>query len=333
MSDENQAFASPEDEDLFDFPVSPAYADAQQPAAGGVPQPSEGAPKSVAQPKATEAQVGALLDPELDEDLFDFEPLYQATQPRVDPNALIDLETTDDVPLVVEPQPVAASANPLPTAQAPKSASKAQETPQLAPQSAPQSAPQAAPRARQRTTTSESTIPAAMWVPPQIDLGPEPKRGRLIELLALSFLVINSALVLLAWRAGDHFRETLAAVTRTVSDAVADGHAQGQASQPLVFGSGSQMGSAPVQPDVTTTEVIKQESPREQAPSDLLDLPQASLDLARERIRKGRYAEARRDLFRLLANRDRTALSDAMVVEAETLVAEAFAAQAQEVSK
>ncbi|MCA9000320.1 MAG: hypothetical protein KDB61_00255, partial [Planctomycetes bacterium] len=153
---------------------------------------------------------------------------------------------------------------------------------------------------------------------------PEGKRGHLIEILALCFLVLNTALVLFAWRASDDFRDTLATVTHTVSDAVAEGHNRGQ--------SQATQGSMGVQPDVQNTQV-QVETPKDQEPSEIVMLPRATLDLAIERIAQGKYAEARKGLNHLLANQDRTALTAELVVEAEALIAESLFAQAKEIEQ
>ena len=163
-----------------------------------------------------------------------------------------------------------------------------------------------------------------MWVPPMAAPGPEPKRGRLIEVLALCFLMLNTALVLFAWRASDDFRDTLTVVTATVTDAVAEGHNRGQ----LLNGDGTQ-GSMGVTPDVQETRVETQDQSKDD-PSPIVLLPRATLDLAIDRIAQGKFQIARQGLNHMLANRDRTALTDEMVIEAEALIAESFAAEAKE---
>ena len=385
-TESNQAFGGPEDEDLFDFPVSPAYSAAgaagdtapqdepvaldAEPEAAPAPQATE-APAATPEPQPVEPVAAVTnenttlneVDFDLDEDLFNFGPLFDATQPLSSPRrcgghrrprrtrgARSGCETRTSRPGCQRgrsgpprpaPAPAQAPAAPAatPAAATPSAAQPTGAAPALAP------------------VATDEYLASAMAPPAGADWSPEPKRGKLIEILALSFLVLNTAMIVLAWRAGSDFRETLAAVTRTVTDSVAEGHAQGQlrgaASQPQ-----DTQASVPVNPEVTETNVDSgadqgngtqnqatssngrdpsQEPPSirqpEQAPSDLLDMPQASLELAMERIEAGRYTEARRGLFRLLANRDRTALSDEMVAQAELLIARAFAAQAEEVNR
>ena len=375
-TESNQAFGGPEDEDLFDFPVSPAYS-AEGAAAGGsapqdepialddaadAPAPTPQEPVAAAQPEVTTPTPAPTpntalneVDFDLDEDLFNFGPLFDATQPLSTPADAAAIAALDAQP---EPAPATASA----PAASPQ-ATGAATTPRAAePAPAPSPAPSAAaaapvPSAQEpakapamASLATDELLAAGMAPPAGVDWSPEPKRGKLIEILAVSFLVLNTAMIVLAWRAGSDFRETLAAVTRTVTDSVAEGHAQGQLRTASPMPQGTQA-SIPVNPDVIETDV-NVEAPHntgsnasrattsqaqtqqpEQAPSDLLDMPQASLELAMERIEAGRYSEARRGLFRLLANRDRTALSDAMVAQAEMLIARAFAAQAEEVDR
>lgn len=340
-TESNQAFDQPEDEDLFDFPVAPAYSSGGMPT--GAPQreetssaPKESAPKPANPAPAKSAAAVNEGDFDLDEDLFDFGTLFDATQPLSTAEDAAALAALDDQESEAIPAPAPAPKAAPQSAAASKTSNETVSTPKGTTPHMPR--PTANAGAATGSTTSE-LVAAGLAAPASMDWSPEPKRGRLIEILAVCFLLLNSALILLAWRAGSDFRETLAAVTRTVTDSVAEGHARGQLQNPPVERPPSQA-SLPVEPDVTNTEVDEQNpkqstAPKrpEQAPSDLLDMPQAALELAMERIAAGRYDEARRGLFRLLANRDRTALSDAMVVQAEMLIARAFAAQAEEVER
>ncbi|MEZ5973449.1 MAG: hypothetical protein R3F17_01310 [Planctomycetota bacterium] len=368
MSDRPEYFASPEDEDLFDFPVSPIYAAAgaegpvydnglaptsasvvepidlsdddtpaaaQAPAAAAAPAPAPApAPAAPAGPRPGGGLTQAEVDFDLDEDLFGFDVLFEANQPlssEADLVALDEEPQLSDVIPATGPAPVAAAPAPAPKpAQAAPAAAKAAPAPKAPTTKAPSPAAGAPAPVAPAPIPMES-VPAGAWLPPGIDAGPEPKRGRLLEILALSFLVLNTGLIALAWQAGSHFNETLASVTRSVSDAVAEGHTRGAENSATYVPNIPVQGSAPVEPEVASSKV--EENTEDLEPADLLDMPRASLDLARERIRKGRYDDARRGLFHLLANRDRTALADEMVIEAETLIAESYAQQAMEVQK
>ena len=339
----NTPFGNPEDEDLFDFPVSPAYADAAR--GGSTPEASN--PEAATPLDATPVQpvtqespqaLDESLDP--DEDLFSFDSVFEDSQPLATAEDLANLESEEwsssETDSVEPPQASLPVPDPTNTDGATPEP-KAQPTPLPAPGSVKRKARSRQSKGSKRAPREAAADPAEinhqMWVPPAA-IAPEPKRGPLLEILAVSFLTLNTALILLAWRAGDHFNQTLQSVTRTVTDSVAEGHARGQLKAPLTGPStptpGTTSSSVPIEPDVVSSEVRDEGETSEQAPSDLLDMPRASLDLAQERIQKGRYAEARKGLYRLLSNRDRTALSDAMVIEAEVLIAQSYAVQSRE---
>ncbi len=354
-TDPNNSPGSAENEDLFEFPLVGAYvspdpnavSEAEPAAAEATPveQAPASAPEAApAQEKAAAAPATApatapaaapkkaaatgQADPALDEDLFDFETRFEGTQPLTTAEDAIDLgamldehAATEGAAEMLVPE---AAPEPFPTA-----APAAPAEPAAKPASAPQASsptPQAAPA----RTSVPSDIPEAMWTPPAAAPAPEGKRGRLIEVLALCFLVLTTAVVLLAWRASDDFRHTLAIVNDTVNEAVSEGHARGQ-QQNMANNQGTQ-GSMGVSPDVQAANVEPQTSTLDN-PSDLVQLPRASLDLAIDRIAEGKFVIARRGLFFLLANQDRTVLNDELVVEAEALIAETYAAQAKELQQ
>ncbi len=339
-TDPNNTSGSGENEDLFDFPLVGAYADQDldQAAEGAPAAEPEAAPVEapVAEPTPAPAPAPAPAPvvqeaSELDEDLFNFETLFQASQPLTSGEEDLDLgamlEQQEDmlVPDSDAPAPAPAPAHsPAPEAATAAPAAAAQPAPAPAPAPAAAAAPQAASAPRM---TVPSDIPETMWAPPMAAPGPDPKRSRLIEVLALCFLVLNTALVLFAWRASDDFRDTLTVVTATVSDAVAEGHNRGQENN----AQGTQ-GSMGVTPDVQKTHVETQD-PSNDDPSQIVMLPRATLDLAINRIAEGKFQMARQGLNHLLSNQDRTALTVEMVIEAEALIAESFAAEAKELQK
>ena len=164
-------------------------------------------------------------------------------------------------------------------------------------------------------------LPSA-GVAPEPEGTPEPgRRGRTVELLALCFLVANTALVLFAWRAGDDFRATLDHVGDAVTSAVAEG--QVRAASEVAAQLRAQVPASPA-PTEVRVEVPVVPSP---------DLTATSLDLAREALDAGRFEEARRGLARLLANRDRAMLPEEMVLEARRLVALSYHLQGQALAR
>lgn len=138
---------------------------------------------------------------------------------------------------------------------------------------------------------------------------PTTARGRLLEVLAVAFLVLNTGLVLFAWQANSSFHDTLEAVTRNVSETLAAGRS---AQAPVVV-------PMPV-PDAGAA------TPNE-APSPLTDYSIESLEAARELLAAGRYMDARRRLYRLLANADAAGIEPRVTTEAEFLIAESYELQ------
>jgi hypothetical protein len=273
-----------------------------------------------ATPSAQETPADAV---DLDEDLFQFDTLFHASKPLTEAPEKVDLAAM----LEAHEAEVAAAEPAAPKAvDAPDAKPAAQAEAPHAPQTE-----SATPRATSAPRVSVPTdIPESMWMAPMAAPGPEPKRNHLVEILALCFLVLNTALVLFAWRASDDFRDTLATVTHTVSDAVADGHNRGQSN--TQHSAQNTQGSMGVRPDVNTSEVQTQSNPSD-APSELVLLPRATLDLAMERMAQGKFQEARQGLNHLLANQDRTALPEEWIVEAEALIAQSFATQAKEIQQ
>jgi hypothetical protein len=330
-TDSNNSLGSEENEDLFDFQLVGAYATQSQqaekateatPEAAPVESPVEAHVESPVEAPVAKTAPVAQDTSDLDEDLFNFKTSFESSQ------TLTSAEDSPDLGAMLEQHE---ATNPAPVAPAPSSAPNvAAPAPAAAPtaQTAPQdSAPQAASASRMSVP---SDIPASMWAAPMAAPALEPKRGRLVEVLALCFLVLNTALVLFAWRASDDFRDTLTVVTATVSDAVADGHTRGQVQNAST--AQDTQGSVGVTPDVQAAQV-KTADRISDDPSNLVLLPRATLDLAIDRIAQGKFQIARQGLFHLLANQDRTALTEAMVVEAEALIADAFSSEAQEIQE
>ncbi len=355
-TDPNNSPESGENEDLFDFPLVGAYAsqDVDAPsapeqaapeaapveeAAAEAPAPQAAAPTPTAEaapaPKkaAPKKDLTGQADPALDEDLFDFETRFESSQPLTTEEDAIDLGAMLEQHAATEELVMEATPEPAPVVSAPSAApAAAAQAPAPAP-AATSSTPgaKATSPAKQTASTAPvsvpSDVPAAMWTPPPVAPAPEGKRGHLIEILALCFLVLNTALVLFAWRASDDFRDTLANVNNTVIDAVSEGHSRGQ----LQNTTGTQ-GSVDVTPDVTSANV-EPEVPTIDQPSEFVRLPRVALDLAIERIAEGNFQMARTGLYFLLANQDRTVLNEELIVEAEALIAKTYAAQAEELQQ
>lgn len=320
MTNDPQAFD--EDEDLFDFPdvaglepLVPETVEAEAPASQ---QPAEEPSPAIEEellpePAAFEATpvepveippaIAALANEDAlpegeDEDLFAFEEL------------LLD-------PVVVTDAAEDSTPEPAPAAEAPAAAPAAPTEEPAAGHAAEPVAADEQPEAEQLAPVDLETLLAALP-----EGTPEPgRRGRTVELLALCFLVANTALVLFAWRAGDDFRATLDHVGDAVTSAVAEG--QVRAASEVAAQMRAQVPATPAPAEVRV-EVPVVPSP---------DLTATGLDLAREALDAGRFEEARRGLARLLANRDRAMLPEEMVLEARRLVALSYHLQGQALAR
>lgn len=308
MTNDPQAFD--EDEDLFAFPdvagLQPLTPEpvASEPVAPDLqPAEAEAAPEPIEEPEVLPAEpieippaIAALAaedDGEGDEDLFAFEELL------LDP---IVIEEPEAVEVPVAPAPQAAAPAPAaPAPAAPVHRAPVDDEPEQADEPA-------------------LDLEALLASLPQGQGEPAP-RGRMIEILALCFLVANTALVLFAWRAGDDFRSTLDHVGDAVTSAVAEG--QVRAATEVAAQLRAQVPAAPAPAEVRV------ELPVVPAP----DLATTGLDLAREALDAGRFEDARQGLARLLANRDRAALPEELVLEARRLVALSYHLQGQALAR
>lgn len=163
----------------------------------------------------------------------------------------------------------------------------------------------------------------------------EARRGHLIEILAIGFLVINTGLVLLAWRAGDQFQETLLTVARTVGGTVNQ--------QPAMAGSnpvqvelppvseqpaGPQHESGTMTLDAPMAQVRPQAQPlKSEVRTNLEGLPRMVLDDAIRQLENGNAEAARTSLYHMIGNRDRFSLANEIVDEAEILIAHSYQLQ------
>lgn len=172
----------------------------------------------------------------------------------------------------------------------------------------------------------------------------EGRRGRLIEILAIGFLVINTGLVLLAWRAGDQFQETLLSVAHTVGGALNQQPAMASSNPTLVQVVLPPVSQQPAQdpaantlPDsgsTTPDAPVEQVQPQPQAQplkievhTDLEGLLRMVLDDAITQLENGKPEAARSSLYHMIGNRDRSNLPDDIVDEAEILIARSYQLQ------
>jgi hypothetical protein len=302
------------DEDLFDFLDVPPHIDVL----GSLEAPRAEAPTSAApQPAgdgraaiAAEAPAPNTTEVDPDEDLFDFDAIFIAASEGAPPRRK---------PVEPEAPPAVAPAELAPPAPAgPAAPRAARSEPPARPRTQAQAKVAPAPRAaRSRAPVFDPHTPPGL--PPE--LADEPRRGRMIEVLAAAVLVLNTALILFAWRAGDDFRETLVQVTGAITQAVSEGQAQAGPPQPVVVEV-----PAPVEP-VEPFEPFDETQP----PAPTVPLERTVLEIAQERLAAGAFEEARRGLYRMLAGQDRAALPAEVVAEAELLIARSYYLQGKAV--
>lgn len=235
------------------------------------------------------------FDAAIDEDLYDF------------PDVFAGGHLTEDVSPATDVPP----ARPLDPLGLGLESGKARAEDQPPPPPPAAEAPPAAPRP---TAPPRSVDLGPMTVAPPAPFSaalPTTARGRLLEVLAIAFLVLNTGLVLFAWQANSSFHDTLEAVTRTVSETVAAGRGNGE---PVV-----------VRVPVPTSGGVAVDV--DEAPSALADYSLESLESARELLTAGRFMDARRRLYRLLASADSAGIEPRVATEAEFLIAESYELQ------
>lgn len=356
----DQRFTDPEDEDLFDFPpVDQALSgDLDASAATGpsieldeididelapileesvaAPDPifdaeSAGTPDPVldagppslassapTKPTAGPVDLGPANPENLDEDLFDFDAsflvqlskdLNGGSAPNQTPTAQAAQSAQGTTAPAAEATP--AKAQPEPPAQ-PKAPAQAQP--------AQSRRPAPAVELEGGQDVFDMTVPvgpSGTLVPMGHEEGP---RSRVVELLAIGFIIMNTGILLLAWRAGSQFQNTLLQVTQTLGN-----------------GSNGQPAAVPTRPVIDNPVVLVpateprpipepkpvQEAAKVEDPLTIDSLPRITLQAAEALLDEGQFDSARQRVFHLLANRDRYALTDELVTESEVLIARA----------
>jgi len=327
------------DEDLFDFPeldlVEPVAIQPDTLLDLDTPEPAPVAPKAapvakaqpveppMPQPRSADGNDFTPGDPseeasfDLDEDLFDFGEVFNSIPEPVAPVS----------------KPIAKSVAPQPDFdQVPAEAQVSNEPLSSIVEDNLDSAedllnldvaPPVAPARNASSATKSASDPVTPSRSPRANEGFDPRmapaaptseaparKSRVVEVLAICFLVVNVSMVFFAWRAGDEFRQTLAHVSGTVNEALIQ--------------NANTSSSTPIQPE-PVVEVMP--GPFEVEGDDQVAIPDMSrtaLELARRRLENAEFEDARRGLQRLLANQDRAALEAEQVAEAELLIARSY---------
>ncbi|MEE8467501.1 MAG: hypothetical protein V3T22_03555 [Planctomycetota bacterium] len=226
-------------------------------------------------------------------------PAQAAPVPSPVPNPHFTPEPQTPPPPPSTPVPAAAAPRPEPDAVEPQvtpSGARASEPPDFDPAAHYQGYPRYLPPSDEEL--ARSVLPAG-------------GRSHLTEILAVGFLVLNVALVLFAYQANASFHDTLTEVTRNIANTLTDNRASAQELPPTI--------TFPLPPSI---QVLG-----DPLPGETVALTLQSLTLARRMVEEERYLDARRVLYRLLANRDLALLETSFVAEAEYLIAESYELQ------
>ncbi len=304
----------PLNEDLFDFPVMPAFAVVPETTSqeeSDAVAPAEDAPPADAAPTTAEEEPAQApsspgapnYDPDLDEDLFNFSEIFAGGDIVADAAGVTPEDTFIVPDTLVSPEPPVASSDPIPA-------------PPVESDSPPaKSAPRRARTEREEHDLDEIDLSAelaAASAPIAVPVtAVSSGRDKLVLVLSICFLVVNTALILLAWQANSSFHATVKGVAEGIADGLSR---QTQAAAP----------------DVRLIPVPSTSGPPQEIdlrPS-LLDVrPVRSIERARGMMAEGYYLDARRVLYHLLANRDMVPLTEELAIEAEYLVAQTYELQ------
>lgn len=301
----------PLNEDLFDFPVMAVFQSLQQAGAEveaqGLVTEADATSDILAGSLVTDAPAPAAAalpaadyDRDLDEDIFDFDSIFAGGDVVATPAAALEPDAFD------APQAPAAPAQAAPVAAAPAQ-------PRSGARPEPVRAHAAADPDEDDIETFEVPLPSVEV--PGAALG----RDKLVMLLAVGFLLVNTALIMLAWQANSSFHGTL----RDVSRGIAEGLSNGGPAQ--AAGPGANTGNSVSYVPVETTGHAPR-VPRE-TPSPIQSSGEQTITSARVMLGSGRFLDARRNLNHLLANADLLTLDRELIAEAEFLIAESYELQ------
>lgn len=327
----------------------PAAAAEREPKAP-LPAPKPSGPKTARQPKAAPRNAE-----DLDEDLFGFGELLELGAASdlgasdLDPDASLfdpsprsdEAQTQKVLPKEPATAAPASAATPSAVASAPLEVAQdkprepkrkkgealprpgareqstddttASPTPSPTPAPAPSGAadaPEAAAKKTKRTPDHAAVATASPFLtfPASIDL--PPARSKLLWVLVGCFLLANGGVFLMTQQQNQNVNATLVAVTSTLAEAVARG-------------SNATPREAPQsrEPVVSDVDARRAEAPMLD-PADFSNSNELGLHNARRLIEQGAYAEARRNLFFILANQDRsTPLTPALREDIDYLIA------------
>ncbi len=304
--------SDPLDEDLFDFPDMGIFESLEEAAeaSSSASVTEASSPVHADEPEVeTDTWVAGTpgspgYDPELDEDIFDFGGMPgMAVSSAGESPSETAAPQGEDTFIVPEELTTAPSSTPT------EAKSEAQEIPRPTPGADTTAAPPAA----HDLDVELAALAGSMPVPVTVPIAAEGGRDKVILALAAAFLLVNTALIFLAWQANSSFHGTLTEVTRSLAEGIAKASPPVQAAPSVEFVPVPTTGHEPHTPDLD--------------PSDLDSLPDQALTAARRMMSEGAYIDARKQLNHLLANADLYPLDRELIAEAEFLIAETYELQ------
>ncbi len=305
----------PMDEDLFEFPAMAVFDDLADTSAQVNEEPApEPAQEAAAVAETSEPEISSDpvagtpgspgYDAKLDEDLFDFAAIF------VGEGAPEASTSSGDNDVFVVPEAATASGS-------------APSSPQPPPTAAPSSSPSPSAPAADEPVAAPLGSAAEDELIALADAGHSPitvpvvaggSRDKLVMMLAVGFLLVNTALIVLAWQANSSFHGTLRDVTTGIADGISSAtNRPAQAAPSIQYVPVQTTGHTPRSPGLS--------------PSKLDGLGEQTITSARQMIAEGRYIDARRDLNHLLANHRLLLLNAEIIAEAEFLIAETYELQ------
>jgi hypothetical protein len=299
-----------------------------------LPAPRTSAPQSAARSNGTRFDAAPRNAADLDDDLFGFGDVVEVGGGE----ALLEPSPRDERAKEAQsPRPALAKhaqETSAPVAKAPVAAERAQDKarapkrkksdteprasaeriapvptgPSPAPSTAPRDGELTAQTKRELTHSSLGGGSPFLAFPTSIDL--PPARSKLLWVLVGCFLLANGGVFLMTQQQNQSVNQTLVAVTSTLAEAVARGsHSAPRDAQayrdPVASGADPAHAAAPVLDS-----------------ADFSSSNELGLHNARRLIEQGAYSEARRNLFFILANQDRsTPLTPALREDIDYLIA------------
>ena len=150
------------------------------------------------------------------------------------------------------------------------------------------------------------------------DAVPDGWNKRMVIAIAAAFLLVNVSLVVVATQLSSSMHRAIDGVREDLRGSLPSGGdvpIQVVLPQDTVHAGHAGHAGRTAEPPVRKTELI--------------DIPARELELAHRELERGDFPDARRRLYRLLANRDRLIISSDVLAEAEFLVAESYLLEAK----